>query len=180
MKLKIQSGAPVHGQDRACGKPVNVVVNPEPHVRSDLIVQHLLAESAPAFHGIKPVVAGGSVRLTGSVPSAAAKLHAEELVYLIPDVIDVHNDLVVGSVSGKKGEPKVIQNNEKVVVRLSHALASDARTKNAVIEVIEDRGIVTLQGAVADAKMRAAVEEIASRQSGVTVVVNELAIASRN
>ena len=111
--------------------------------------------------------------------STAAKLHAEELAYLIPGVIDVQNDLVLENVSGKKGEPRVIQNNENVVVRLSQALAADARTKDAVIEVIEDRGIVTLQGAVADAKTRADAEEIARQVAGLTVVVNELAIASR-
>ena len=145
----------------------------------ELLVQALLAERTPAFDGIEPHVDGSSVRLTGSVPSAAAKLHAEELAYLVPGVLDVHNELVLESVSGKKGEPRVIQNNETVVVRLSHALAADARTKDAVIEVIEDRGIVTLQGAVADAKTRADAEEIARQVAGVTVVVNELAIASR-
>jgi osmotically-inducible protein OsmY len=58
------------------------------------------------------------------------------------------------------------------------ALAADPRTKQAVIEVIHDRGVVALQGQVEGGAARNAAAEIASQQRGVTTVVNELMIAS--
>jgi uncharacterized protein YrrD len=56
------------------------------------------------------------------------------------------------------------------------ALAADPRTTTSVIEVINDRGVITLQGAVDRVRVRNAAEEIALEQPGVTAVVNELVI----
>ena len=65
-----------------------------------------------------------------------------------------------------------------VALQVIAALATDPRTKQAVIEVIHDRGVVTLQGQVESVAVRNAAAEIASQQRGVTTVVNELIIAS--
>lgn len=161
---------------------------PDDEIQHDLC-ESLLTERTPAFRRVEPTVSNGSVRLAGFVPSAPVKRHAEELAYLIPGVIDVQNDLVVGdggvgngtgNAAGHVDKTETIthrlQNNGDLCTRLSTALATDSRTKNTVFEVIEDRGIVTLQGEAGDAKTRAAAEEIAAGQPGVASVVNEIRI----
>jgi uncharacterized protein YrrD len=64
-----------------------------------------------------------------------------------------------------------------VAARVSQALAADPRTAGAVIEVIDDRGSLILQGGVARVETRAVAEEIARRQPGVQVVHNELIVS---
>lgn len=63
-----------------------------------------------------------------------------------------------------------------VVARVQAALSRDPRTQNAVIEVIDDRGVIILQGDVQSPEMRQAAEEVAAAQPGVTSVVNELMV----
>lgn len=60
---------------------------------------------------------------------------------------------------------------------VSTALGEDERTEDAVVEVIEQNGIVTLSGEVASATVREAAEAIARSQEGVLDVVNDLAVA---
>jgi len=104
---------------------------------------------------------GGIVRLTGWVPDVLAKRRLEAVARSVEGVIDVENELATG-----------------VSVRTSvrHALLSDPRTSLSRIEVIDDRGIVTLKGEVDGAEVRAAAEEIAAAQPGVVSVVNALEV----
>lgn len=60
--------------------------------------------------------------------------------------------------------------------RVFAALASDPRTKEAAIEVANDRGIITLAGKVKSNEARQAAEEIARQQAGVVTVINELKV----
>jgi hypothetical protein len=56
------------------------------------------------------------------------------------------------------------------------ALATDPRTKDAVIDVICDRGVIKLLGEVNDGTTRRAAEAIATAQPGIVSVHNELVI----
>ena len=56
------------------------------------------------------------------------------------------------------------------------ALLNDPRTRNAIIEVDNNNGIVTLSGVVDSPVTSDAAEEVVSRQSGVIKVVNQLRI----
>ena len=60
--------------------------------------------------------------------------------------------------------------------RVANALLEDPRTKENVIEVANERGIVTLTGTVDSDETRQAAEEIARQQTGVISVVNELKV----
>ena len=60
--------------------------------------------------------------------------------------------------------------------RVATALFEDVRTSDAVIEVIDDRGVITLQGEIDDPETRDAAEAIAAEQLGVISVVNSLQI----
>lgn len=61
--------------------------------------------------------------------------------------------------------------------RVANALLQDDRTVGAIIEVANDRGIITLTGTVDSDDIRKAAEEIARQQQGVITVVNELKVA---
>jgi osmotically-inducible protein OsmY len=62
--------------------------------------------------------------------------------------------------------------------RISGALLEDPRTRDSAIEVIDDRGIVTLGGSVASQEVRQAAAVIARQQPGVISVINTLHIRS--
>ncbi len=65
-----------------------------------------------------------------------------------------------------------------VSTRVSQALWDDPRTSDAVIEVLNKNGVVTLSGIVGSIKIVQAAEEIARAQEGVISVVNELKVKS--
>lgn len=71
----------------------------------------------------------------------------------------------------------MITQSQDVPQRVMNALLNDPRTEQAIIEVIHDRGIVTLSGTVDSRDTSRAAEEIAREQPGVVSVVNELKIA---
>ena len=62
------------------------------------------------------------------------------------------------------------------VDRVIEALMNDPRTKNAKIDVTDDRGTLTLRGMVEKVYIRDAAEEIARRQKGVLSVINEIKV----
>jgi osmotically-inducible protein OsmY len=61
-------------------------------------------------------------------------------------------------------------------IQVSEALANDPRTAEAVIEVIVEQGLVTLQGTVKNEEIRRAAREIADAQPGVIEVIDDLAV----
>lgn len=63
-----------------------------------------------------------------------------------------------------------------LATRVSTALMEDSRTSDAVIEVINERGMITLQGEVDDPETREVAETIAAEQPGVISVVNALRV----
>ncbi|HRQ37299.1 MAG TPA: BON domain-containing protein [Chloroflexota bacterium] len=66
--------------------------------------------------------------------------------------------------------------NDRVAMAVETALISDLRTETAVIDVINDRGIVTLTGTTPDWTAREVAETIASHQPGVIKVINDLTV----
>ena len=95
------------------------------------------------------------------MPNVAAKRHAEAIARAVKSVIDVEN---------------LLDTDIAIQTRVSHALLSDPRTSISVIEVVNERGMVTLKGEVDSAEVREAAEEIAEEQPGVLSVVNALQV----
>jgi osmotically-inducible protein OsmY len=56
------------------------------------------------------------------------------------------------------------------------ALMKDPRTEDAVLEVIHDRGMVTLQGVVDNSATKQAAHMITTEFPGVVSIMNELAV----
>ncbi len=65
----------------------------------------------------------------------------------------------------------------ETVDRVMDALYSDPRTSEAMIDVSNDRGIVTLKGTVDSEEIRQAAEHIARQQEGVTIVINAIKVS---
>ena len=59
---------------------------------------------------------------------------------------------------------------------VENALLEDPRTTEAILDVANNQGIITLTGAVDSEEIRQAAEEIARQQQGVLTVVNELKV----
>jgi osmotically-inducible protein OsmY len=106
-------------------------------------------------------VESGIVRLTGWAPSIAAKRHAEAIARSVEGVIDVENAL---------------DTDIAIQTRVMHALLSDPRTNVAVIEVLNESGVITLKGQVDSTEIRNAAEEIVTGQQGVLSIVNALEV----
>jgi uncharacterized protein YrrD len=126
----------------------------------------------PVFSGVKATMDGGVLHLTGHVRSETLRYHAEELAQ-VQGVIDIQNDLIVDPEMATDAPQPV---NGKSVSRASDALFSDPRTRDAQIDVIQDRGVVTLCGQVKNVEMRNAAAEIVAQHVGAATVVNELVV----
>ena len=61
--------------------------------------------------------------------------------------------------------------------RVTTALLEDPITKNAQIDVVNERGIVTLKGTVNKENIRQTAEMIARKQAGVITVINEIKVS---
>lgn len=128
----------------------------------------------PVFSGVKASMEGGVLHLTGQVRSETLKCHAEELAH-ISGVIDVQNDLVVVEEMEAESAPAG-NGNARSVLRASDALFSDPRTRGAQIDIIQDRGVVTLCGQVKNTATRNAAAEIVAQHASAATVVNELVV----
>ena len=120
-----------------------------------------LDESLLDLDGVEATVEGGVVRLTGQVRDMAARRRVEAIARSVEGVIDVENALDTGRI---------------VRARVTTALFNDPRTKLAVIEVIDEQGMITLREQVDSPEVREAAEEIASEQPGVVGVINALRV----
>ncbi len=83
----------------------------------------------------------------------------------------------------QKGEPgdkvsrlHILSEDLALRAIVANALSEDPETKMAIVEVINNNGVITLVGRVADRKTRQAAEKIAVAQPGVISVINSLQV----
>lgn len=67
---------------------------------------------------------------------------------------------------------------ETLEQKVQAALINDKRTKEAAIEVLNNNGVISLGGIVADNRISDAAESIVRGVNGVTSVVNEIQVAA--
>ncbi len=115
----------------------------------------------PALGAVQVQVDRGVARLMGNVPTIGDKAEADAIARDTPGVIDVDNTISADSA---------------LVGRVAAELSADRFTALIPIEVIADRGVVTLEGTVPTPQVKAAAEAIARRVPGVITVINELEI----
>jgi len=121
-----------------------------------------LAELSLGLSQIEASVEGGIVLLVGWVNDIAAKRRAEGIARSVEGVIDVQNELTT---------------EIGLTTRVVNALLSDPWTHLSVIQVANERGVVTLKGTVDSIEVSEAAVEIAAEQPGVVSVVNALEVA---
>jgi osmotically-inducible protein OsmY len=144
-----QPGVPAYAEERD-----------DAAIQSD-IESRLQADRALA--AVQVQVDRGVAHLSGSVSTDSDKAAAEEIARTTPGVIGVRNKLSVDSV---------------IYEQVTAALVADKRTSQIPLEVIVDRGVVTLKGVVPALELKMAAEEIAQRVPGVVTVMNELEVRS--
>lgn len=63
---------------------------------------------------------------------------------------------------------------DKLAEQITRALIEDERTEDSAIEVINNNGVITLEGTATSNEARDAAEEIARRHDGVISVTSDL------
>jgi uncharacterized protein YrrD len=76
-------------------------------------------------------------------------------------------------------EPAQADSDQSLTTRVANALAEHPLTAATAIEVIDERGIVTLQGEVDDPETREAAAAVAESEPGVITVINSLKVNRR-
>jgi osmotically-inducible protein OsmY len=66
--------------------------------------------------------------------------------------------------------------HSRLVQRVGTSLRENPKTRDAVIDVVNENGTVTLTGTAPSNDVRQAAEKIAQKQEGVIHVINELRI----
>ncbi len=136
---------------------------------ADDIMASLQRDSRVDERNITVDVAGGVVRLSGTVRNLAEKRAAEEAAWYTTGVIDVVDDLTV--------TPTETRPDSEIEADVIAALLRDARIGEPDrINVSVVDGVVFLRGAVDSASERDAAEEDARFTAGVAAVANELAL----
>lgn len=110
----------------------------------------------------------GRVTLTGSVDAYWKKLRAEELATTLVGVVEVKNELAV--VPTHRLEDRLIADS------IVAALERNTPVEASVVDVRVSDGVVTLAGSVSSLPELRAVDDIASRTTGVVAVNNEVII----
>jgi len=111
----------------------------------------------------------GTVFLRGKVDNDAAKAAAEELTKGIEGVSAVKNELQVVAPSDKK---MVEAKDDDLTKQVKTRLSNDARLKKVDVRV--DKGVVTLQGKVANINDSARASQLARGIPGVRAVKNDM------
>lgn len=119
---------------------------------------------------IKVDVTGGVVMLSGSVPSYAQKVAAQNAAHRISGVLDVANDLSVKS--------SRIHSDEEIAREIRQALVWDVLVPDEQIQTTVSDGWVKLEGMVNSLQQNEDAERAVSNLAGVTGVINALRIES--
>lgn len=119
--------------------------------------------------GINVDVAGGTVYLTGIVPSLFEKKTAAEIAARTRGVLDVDNELLV--------TPREARDDKDIAHDVRAALARDAWVDEQRIQIAVIQGIVYIKGTVVDGQSKEAASNDAWIVPGVLDVVNDLDVA---
>jgi osmotically-inducible protein OsmY len=117
-------------------------------------------------------VASGVVTLTGTVPSWAKRLAAQEAARRVIGVLDVANDITVKVPGG------LVRTDTEIAQAVRQALQWDVFVPDDKITSTVTDGWVTLEGAVERTGERNDAERAVRNLTGVKVVVNRITVKS--
>jgi len=167
----VDHGTPVEGLDGGLGKLDHFLVGAAAGEITQIIVrQGLLLTTKRAV----PLFRAESISEDAIFVQATSE-ELEGLPEYKAEDYDAHGaETNEGDESDNPGHPRASDPNVDLATRVTMALFEDPRTSGAVIEVIDDRGVITLDGEVDGPATRDAAKEITAAQPGVTTVVNLL------
>lgn len=113
----------------------------------------------------------GKVFLSGVVEAFTEKSYAEDDAWSVPGVVDVIDDIAI--------IPSGERSDEEIVRDIEDSLVKNIRIDPAKIQVLVQKGVVTLRGAVSTIAQKWLVDDVAWWTAGVCQVVNELHVVTK-
>ncbi|MBI3941753.1 MAG: BON domain-containing protein [Chloroflexi bacterium] len=117
---------------------------------------------------------GDTLYLKGVVPDVRARRHVHATAESISGVQHVQDDI---NIKIPLDPQEAVTTSLPLSAAVASALHRDPRTFLAIIDVTGKEDTVVLEGQVDSEEIRLAAEEIASRQQGVVIVINNLIVA---
>ncbi len=134
------------------------------------VLSELRWDSRVDESGIKVQVNSGIVTLTGTAPTYAGFLAAQEAAHRVAGVLDVANDIQV-NVLGTQ-----VRSDTEIAQAVRHALAWDVLVPEEQIQSTVSGGWVTLEGSVESLRQREEAGRAVRRLAGVRDVRNKIAV----
>ena len=134
------------------------------------IMRELKWDSRISWASINVEVKDGVATLTGSVPTYAQKVAAQEATHRVIGVLDVANDIEVNPVN------TFVRTDTEIASAVRNALAWDALVPDELIQSTVSDGWVTLEGQVDYWRERTDAERSIRRLTGVVGVINKIMI----
>jgi osmotically-inducible protein OsmY len=135
----------------------------------DAVLDFLMEDRAIDPTQIQVTVSDGVVLLTGRVRSTTLRRYVGALLWWIPGVRGVHNDIL--------SEHPEEESDELLAEAIQEVLEKDPLVDRTEILVLCHRGQVTLAGTVGGYDARSAAESDAWSVEGVSDVVNQIEVA---
>jgi osmotically-inducible protein OsmY len=134
------------------------------------VLRELKWDSRISWASINLDVSDAVVTLTGSVPTYAQKVAAQEAAHRVVGVLDVANDIEVKPLAG------FLRSDTELARAVRSALEWDALVPDDQIQSTVSDGWVTLDGEVNYGRERIDAERVIRRLTGVIGVINKITI----
>jgi len=137
------------------------------------IMRELKWDSRIDWASVNLKVNNGVVTLTGTVPTYAQKLAAQDAAHRVTGVLDVANDIEVKPVD------QYVRADTEIASAVRGALEWDALVPNELIQSTVSKGWVTLEGEVDFWRERGDAERAILQLAGVVGVINKITVRKR-
>ena len=134
------------------------------------VLRELKWDSRLSWTLINAEVNNAVVTLTGSVPTYAQIVAAQDAAHHVVGVLDVANDIEVSPGDGFR------RSDAEIAAAVRSMLEWDALVPDEQIQSTVSDGWVTLEGEVSNGRERNDAEKVIRRLSGVVGVINKIAI----
>jgi osmotically-inducible protein OsmY len=154
--------------------PTTNAVRSDEQIKVD-VVDELRWDQRVDASRVKVTAIDGGVTLTGSVPTANARLAAGDAAWFVTGVKRVENQLLV-----ELPQVDTMPDDAAIRSRVEQALAWSADLESSNLSVRVSAGVVTLEGTVPTHWEKTRAGQLARGMLGVIAVQNELAVVLSN
>lgn len=172
----LSRGTPIYTQDGEAGKLDSFLTDPEKNEAITHIVVRqgfLVTEYVPVPISLIQHINRDGIHLSTTKEGLVGLTR-----YAWPEEIGYDQEIQGDTVHSDADH--ILSHDLALRAIVANALSQDPQTKDAVIEVINEQGIITLVGRVANGKCRNAAAQIAAQQPGVISVTNSLKVSGQH